>query len=276
MPLSGQPATDAADTGRDGRSGTLARGLAILDVLMKAPQPLGLAEIAAAAGLDQSTTLRLLRTLEEQEFVVRHDGAKRYWPSPKALSPLPLMHPLEQLRREGAPIIQALSNRLRVTTLLTLFVGYERMVLDIAQHPGSLTPYYGTWLRGPLHANAGGKALLMTLDPERRRALLGPEPFAAPTAKTITSWAALEAELALSADRGFVVTRDEQLEGVTSVAANITTWTGVTAGCVIVTATTKNSPDEWVADVGEELKRTASLILYQAPALEAVSHFCAR
>ena len=134
---------------RSERSGTLFRGLTVLETLTQALQPMSLAEIAAATGLDQSTTHRLLKVLDENQYVVRIGGSRRYCASPKLLHPLPLLHPLDELRREAAPLLKDLALRLRLTTVFVVFVGWERLVLDVAQVPGSLTPYYSTWLEGP-------------------------------------------------------------------------------------------------------------------------------
>lgn len=258
------------------RTGTLVRGLAILDVLLEASQPMGLAEVAAATGLDQSTAHRLLKTLEEAQMAVRNDTTRRYSPSPKFLHPLPLLHPLDQLRRECSPVIGEIAHTLRKTTVLVLFIGWERLVLDIAQVPGSLTPYYGTWLHGPLHATGGGKALLMSVDANRRRILLGDGKLEACTSQTITGLEALDADLTASAERGYVVSRGEHRVGVTNVAANIKNWSGGTVGCLIVTGHSKEFDDDTVVKVGTELKRAAELLLYQAPSLEAAGRFCGR
>jgi len=74
-------------------TGTLARGLQVMDLLLQARQPMTLAEIADAVALDHSTTLRLLRSLEELKQVIRLGQGKKYLCSPKALRPLPLLHP---------------------------------------------------------------------------------------------------------------------------------------------------------------------------------------
>ncbi|RYF46697.1 MAG: hypothetical protein EOO27_38855, partial [Comamonadaceae bacterium] len=83
-------------------SGTLLRGLAVMDVLLAARQPLSLIEVANRVQLDQSTTLRLLRALESVSQVIRIGDGKRYLASPKAMRPLSLRHPLEQFRRESS------------------------------------------------------------------------------------------------------------------------------------------------------------------------------
>jgi len=256
------------------RSGTLVRGLAVLEALTQALQPMSLAEIAAATGLDQSTTHRLLKVLDESKYVIRILGTRRYCASPKLLHPLPLLHPLDELRREAAPLLRDLALGLRLTTVFVVFVGWERLVLDVAQAPGSLTPYYSTWLEGPLHATGGGKSLLLGLDEAQRRTLLGPGPFAAATPQTLTEWPRLTADLARSAQRGYVVSRDEHRSGVTNVGAPITRWKGGPAGCLIASAHSADIDDDGIASVGAELKRVAELLVYQAPSLEAASRFC--
>lgn len=258
------------------RAGTLARGLALLELLAAAPQPMALAELAASAALDQSTVHRLLKALEEAGYVLRHEATRRWSPSPKLLHPLPLLHPLDQARREAAPELAELSRRLQMTLVLVLFVGHERLVLDVAQQPGSVTPYYGSWLKGPLWATAGGKALLLSLPADQRRALLGPEPWAAPTPHAITTWERLDADLQRSAERGYVVSRDEHLLGVANVAALLPRWTGGAAGCLIASARSARMDEQALAGVGEELARVAAMLVYQMPSLEAACRFCGR
>lgn len=147
-------------------------------------------------------------------------------------------------------------------------------MLDIAQVAGSLMPYYGTWLYGPLHATGGGKALLMSVDAELRRALLGPGELEACTPQTITDLAVLDEDLNVSAERGYVISRGEHRVGVTNVATNIKNWSGSVVGCLIVTGHARDFHDDTVAEVGAELKRAAELLLCQAPNLEAAGRFC--
>ncbi|MGV3655629.1 MAG: IclR family transcriptional regulator, partial [Noviherbaspirillum sp.] len=172
---------------KEGSTGALARGLAIVDTILNASQPLTLSEIAAQTHLDQSTTMRLLRTLEDNGQILRTQDGKRYTGSPKALMPMPLMHPLNQLRREASSLLLELSEKIRETVVLALFINHERIAIDIAQFPGSLAPYYSSWLKSDLHASGSGKALLLSLEESHWKALLGPGPYRAITPNTITS-----------------------------------------------------------------------------------------
>ncbi|AET92862.1 transcriptional regulator, IclR family [Burkholderia sp. YI23] len=275
------PAVDTADfppqddAQREGPVGTLARGLSILDVLVGAPHPLGLAEVAGAVGLEQSTTLRLLRALEESRYIVRSTESKKYSLSPKALRPLPLLHPLEQLRREIAAPLRELAWRIDKTVLLALYLGSERMVIDIAQGANTIHAYYDTWLTGPLHGTAAGKAYLMALDAPHRRALLGDEPFPRFTPSTLTDYAALEADMALSQTRGYVVAREESRIGIGALAANVKSWKGDAVGCVVATGHSRDFSDAAnVERIGDEVKHAADLLRMQAPSLVAAAQYC--
>jgi DNA-binding IclR family transcriptional regulator len=163
-----------------------------------------------------------------------------------------------------------------MTVVLVLFVGAERLVIEVAQQPGSLTPYYGAWLKGPLHATAGGKALLLSLESEQRQAMVGHGPYAPVTPNSIITWEALQQDLSLAAERGYTVSREEHRIGITNIATLLQRWNGASPGCLTVTARSQDMDDSAIAAVGEEIRRVASLLCYQAPSLEAASLYCGR
>lgn len=255
-------------------TGSLSRGLAVLHALASSAQPMGLAELAIATGLEQSTTLRLLRALEDIEYVLRLPDSKRYLPSPKALMPLPLMHPLEQLRAESWPVLQELTNEIGQTVVLMVYLGAARMVLNLIRGREGVAPYYGSWMRGPLHGTAIGKAVLLTYDAPSRRNMLGKEPFEQATSHTLTRLDELEAELKVSAERGYTVGSNEYHEGLTAVAANVATWDGSAIGCVAATGQTKAFEGPRMHEIGLAVKRASEHLLYRAPSIEAVARLC--
>lgn len=269
------PTTLKADSPADKKSaktGVLMRALTILETLMRFARPLSLGEIATATALDQSSVLRLLRVLESARYVLR-TPTKMYLPSPKALRPMPLLHPLEQLRRNALPTINNLAQALNKTVSLVIFWGGERMVLEVAQTGNSLTPYYDYWLQGPLHGTGGGKAYLLSLPPEQRRLILGSEPYPSFTANTATTWAALNAQLELAQSRGFVVAQEDYHMGITALAANIKTWDGTVLGCLTVTGWVADFSDEQIVQIGEETKRAADLLLFRLTSIREVQQF---
>lgn len=248
--------------------GTLQRGLLILDVLTQAGHPMTLASIAAEVKLDLSTSLRLLRTLEESGRVVRVGDGKQYLASPLALRPLPLKHPLEELRRQADPLIRALASKISETVVLVAYVGEQRLVVDVFLAADSLSPYYSTWLLGPYHASAPGKAFLLAQARDRRDTLLGSEPLPALTPHTITSVAMLRKQLREAEAKGYVTIQDEYYDGVSAIAANFHAWNGQAVGCLAVTGLTTDFTDARVKQIAAELLACTRLMPLQVPALQ--------
>jgi len=241
--------------------------------LLAARQPLSLNEIAHRVGLDQSTTLRLLRTLESASQVMRIPDGKRYLASPKAMRPLSLRHPLEQFRRECAQLLRQLSTKLSSTVVLVVFFGVQRLVLDVVQAPGSLSPYYEPWLSGPWHASGPGKSLLLALNDKERQALLGPEPYQAITPYTLQTWDAVSRNLQQAALAGVVTVRDEFYEGLTAIAANYADEEGYVLGCIAVTGHSSEMDDAAIARVAQELTSCTRLMPFQSPAMTELRGF---
>lgn len=270
--ISSTPPAASADTEAAAPAGTLLRGLAVMDVLLASSQPLSLVEIAAKVGLDQSTTLRLLRTLETARQVLRLTDGKRYLASPKALRPLSLFHPLEALRREAAPMLRDLANKLSKTVVLVVYLELERVVLDVIQSPGSLSPYYDAWLKGPLHASGPGKALLLSMDEKSRKAALGAEPYAAFTDATLRSWDAMQRNLQEAAQLGVISVCDEHYDGLTALAANFFGDTGNALGCIVVTGHSSELDAEMRPLVAKELASYSRLMPFQAGSLRQLEN----
>ena len=237
---------------------------------------MSLAELSVATELDQSTALRLLRTLEGAGRVIKVGEGKRYLPSPTSLRPLPLLHPLEEVRREADPLVRSLATKVGKTVVFVGYLGIERVVIDVFQAAGSLSPYYSSWLKGPMHASGPGKALLLASTPQERQALLPPAPYPASTPSTITDPAALAADLLQAEARGYVVVRDEFYDGLSAVAANFHTWDKRAVGCLSVTGHTADFDDESIAVIGAELLACTRLIPLQVPSLKLLEQLAGR
>lgn len=277
---SGKTASSSAVVSNDeslqARTGTLQRGLALLDILTATGHPMSLAELSAATELDQSTALRLLRTLEAAGRVIKVGDGKRYLPSPTSLRPLPLLHPLEEVRREADPLVRSLAAKVGKTVVFVGYLGNERVVIDVFQTAGSLSPYYSSWLKGPLHASGPGKALLLANSLQDRQAMLPAAPYPVSTPKTITESADLMADLAKAEARGYVVVRDEFYDGLSAVAANFHTWDKRAVGCLSVTGHTADFDDAAVASIGAELLACTKLIPLQVPSLKLLEQLAGR
>lgn len=256
-------------------SGTLQRGLAILELLNEATRPLAAREIADAIRVNDSTVHRLLQTLRELGYVCR-DGAKRYHSSPKSFLPLTIYHPLNLLRREAFEPLRALREQFGLSASFIVFVGSERLVLDVSGVTGMLTPYYDTYLKSPIHASASGKLLLQSLSPKARDELLGAGPYRSYTPKTITDPEALSRELDETARRGYSVNLDEHFVGISAMGALILCGPGQAGGCLLLAGASDRFNEARIEEVGRALQEKAHLFSFGSPPLRAVKNMFSR
>lgn len=253
--------------------GALSRGLAIMDVLVDAARPLSLHEVAEEVGLTDSTVYRLLQALCEAGRVLRDSSGKRYHASSKALNPLTMYHPLHVLRRDATEPLRQLRARTDLTSSMVVFVGTERLVLDVSGVSGTLTPYYGTCLTNPLHVAVSGKLMLINMDASKRQMLLGDGPYKALTPNTITDPDELEGELEKVSERGFATNLDENFVGLSAIGAAVTCETGQAIGCVMLAGSSREFSPEKIEEWGRALKDHASLISFSPGARAARNLF---
>lgn len=253
------------------QSGTLERGLKILEVIVGASAPLSLSRTAEEAGIDPSTAQRLLRVLWRLGYVIRDPGSRKCYPGPAGIGtpqPVPpappaaprlLRRDVHLARRERVddrpgdvhpPRAHGAGNHLRL----------ER-----------LSPYYETHLKRPIHSSAAGRILLATTPRSEWPQLLGAEPYPAYTDATLPSASDLERELRAQAVRGFSSTRDESVAGLSAVAAPIKDHTGRTICCLASFGHSTGLLSQAHRDlVGAMVKRTADLVSYTSTSLKAL------
>jgi DNA-binding IclR family transcriptional regulator len=196
------------------------KALAILRAAAVEPAGASAAGLARAAGLPNSTALRLIHTLEHEGFLTRRGDGR-----------FAIGHGVLGLAREaepgmlldaGAPAaLEALARATRETVTLSLVRGHDALdvVLQIdAPHMVKADSWVGR--RYPLHASSSGKVLLASLPPARRERLLRGtlERF---TEATITDPALLERELERVRARGYAEIVDELEPGLASTSVPI-------------------------------------------------------
>ena len=262
-------ATMRTDDGLRQETGALQRGLALLELMVQAGRPLTLTELAKSTGLHTSTIHRLLQTLMQSEHVFR-DAGRRYYAGPKAYLPLSLYHPFNLLRRDAYDTMRDLRDRYSVTCALNLFVGTQRLVLEMATANDSLSPYYQTHLTSPLHAAASGKVLLLGLPAESRDELLGSPPYERYTPHTIVERETLVRELQHVAELGYASTRDENFDGISAVSAPIVPAGERTVGALTLAGPSRYFADGTIEAMGRDTVRAAKLLAFGSPGVKAV------
>ncbi|HEY0521336.1 MAG TPA: helix-turn-helix domain-containing protein [Ilumatobacteraceae bacterium] len=180
-------------------SQTLDRGLACLEFIAGAEQPVTVDAVAAALGLHRSIVYRLLRTLEGRRLIERDgDGDGRYLPGPylAVLS----RSVRRSLRAAAASVLVNLAEELQMTAFLVVADADEAVTIDSVE-PTSLDAHvaYRPGTRHPIDRGAPGIALLAGRPPVPDE----------------------RAEIAAARRRGWAQSRAEVIPGMASIAAPI-------------------------------------------------------
>lgn len=199
----------------------LHRGLRVLEAFAgeRRPRALSLVEIAEAVELDKSTAFRFVHTLHELGYLRRDDDTKRYAPGLKllelgfaALESVDLLqlaepHLADLARETGEAVNMAVRDGDEIVYVAHIS---SMQVVNVNMRVGA---------RLPLYCSSMGKVHLLDLTLDELRALLGPGPYEARTARTLTTPDALWADLELGRWKGYAVSDEELVVGARSLAA---------------------------------------------------------
>jgi IclR family transcriptional regulator, acetate operon repressor len=225
-------------------------------------EPVSFTHLTAASGLAKSTTSRLLMALE-RNGLVRRDGSGRFSPGEVFLSYAWRGGAESDLVSVAHPVLAQLGEQ----TGETVNLGVPRdagLVEQIAQVDSRYLIGGTNWvgLTVPLHCAALGKVLLAFGAAELPRGRLEQR-----TSRTITSRAALAAELAAVRERGYAVTVEELEPGLVAVAAPVFVGGTVAAG-VAVAALSVSGPASRLAS--GQLTAAAAACMAAARTLSAL------
>src|SRR4051812_4802128 len=188
------------------------------DLLKALDAPATVFELADRCGLNRSTAWRILATLEDEGLVERDPASGRYAVG-YALVALAAGAGHEPLVRRAHPHLRALAEACAETASLAVPGALQLVYVDQVQAPHVMA---ANWLGRPtpLHATSTGKAFLAWLAADEVGAAL-PARLPRFTDTTITTRAALRAELAGVRARGYAASRGELEPALWGVSAPV-------------------------------------------------------
>jgi DNA-binding IclR family transcriptional regulator len=206
---------------RDNTVQSLRNGLSVLTVLADADQGLGITDLSRQLKLAKGSISRLVATLVEQGFVVRHPLTAKYRLSTKLWElGIKAVAGLD-LRDVARPVLERLHEATQETVHITILTEEGQMVfLDKIDSTKAIRPNVQLGAPHPSYCTANGKAILAFLPEARRDRLLGGE-LHQYTSTTIASAEELLPHFLSIRRRGFAVNNGEYREDVSGVAAPI-------------------------------------------------------
>lgn len=267
-------------TQREAYPGTQAvqRAVALLKAFDETHPELGLTALARAVGLNKATTYRLLTALESEGLVVksatgeplRHaqGGVYRLGPEAIALGMRALRS--SDLRAVARPQLERLANETGETATLEVLAESDVLILDevFGAHLVGATHWIGT--RWHAYATSTGKAMLAFLPPAERQHIV-PARLTALTKQTLTTRAALDAELARIREQGYAIANRELEADYIAIGAPIFNHEGRVIAAVSVGGPHTRLTRECVARFIPLVKQTAAQISRNLGYVESAS-----
>ena len=205
---------------------TLQRGLAVLDYVAEASEPVRAADVAERFALDKANASRLLSTLQVSGWVRRRDDRRYVLRSKLKADGGKSLENLLALRERTHSLLESVAEISGECAHMAVCVGEKVWYVDKVASPQVLRVDHPVGALAPLHCTALGKVFLAF----GQRPLPGEmEQY---TNRTLTNAAAVEANLREARHNGFASDDEEFSPGVRCVAAPIRRTGGSTVAAV--------------------------------------------
>lgn len=216
MPVSGAPSPNQADAQDKGGIQVLSRAAAILRILQRHPEGLSLGEIGKLVGLPRSTVQRIVDALDQENLLIASSPTMgvRLGPALISLAAATRFDVADMARGT----LEALAKETGETVDLSVMDQNKAVFIDQIAGSHRLVAVSSVGASFPLHSAANGKAMLALMSPAELAKQKKRADLAKHTHNTLTSWQALEDELATIRSAGIAFDREENSEGICAVA----------------------------------------------------------
>jgi DNA-binding IclR family transcriptional regulator len=194
------------------------RVLDVFELFARERQPLTLAELARALNTPLSSCFNLVRALEARGFLYGVGNRRQVYPTRKMFELARSIVGAEPWIAQLEPKLAALRDATRETIILGRRQADRAVYVLVLEGPQNIRYSANAGDLKPLHASAVGKALLSAIDPKERGAIVDRLALEPRTEATIVDRLHFGEDLALSAERGYAVTRGENVADVMAVA----------------------------------------------------------
>ena len=249
------------ESGRRDTVQSLERAFDILERLAAAGE-LGVTELAARTGLVPSTAHRLLATLVKRGYVAQSPESGRYLLGYKVIEVASgLEHRLSRLRAAARPHLEEIRRATGETTNLVVLDGDHVVYVDQVEGTRSVRMFTVVGTAAPAHTTAAGKAIMAYGPPDAVATRYGGRAsLERLTSRTLTTPAALRADLARIRRRGYAIDDEEHEEGVGCVAVPLFDHTARPCAAISVSGPSARTVQVDTDDLGALLNRHGAQI----------------
>lgn len=235
---------------------SLLKALHILNLFAREQTELRLRDICTMLQLPASTAHRMLRTLEDMDFIVQNPSNGKYRLGASAFILGTNVRDINEIADTSLPYIARLSTKYNATTHVAIEQNGHVLCIEKIESPLNTvnTPPRGA--RHQLHLTSLGKCILAFSPPRQQQALIQNIDFSASTASSIISREVLLLELKQIKKQGYAMDRQESSGGLYCFGAPVFGKTNEIAGAISVSLNSNHLPKQAV-DIINDVKRSA-------------------
>lgn len=255
-------------------AGTVEKALKVLELLSTYDNPVRLAELSRALGMNKSTTYRMLETMGQYGFVQQDEPNGRYMITTKLWEIGVRAFQRLDIRAMGRPYLEEIVRAVQETAVLAIIDSEEVVIIEKCESSRPVQAFSQLGSRSPVHCSSLGKAFLM-IDAKRKLKGLA-SPLVTFTKNTVVTLPALEAEIDLAVRNGVAVAFDEFHEGISGAAAPVLGVDGAVHAVIGVTLPTMRATGKDFDQVKEAIRiqaeKFSTALGYHAAIAKAVNH----
>jgi DNA-binding IclR family transcriptional regulator len=199
----------------------LERALDILECFSFQNRELSLTDVVNRTGLNKTTVKRLIANLTARGYLQRDPQSKMYQLGIRLFEMGGIVFSSFSLRQAAAHPMTQLQNKSGATVLLGVCMEEQLVYIDKRESGGMIRISSDIGWRRPLHYGMLGMILLASLEAKDVRRILRQTPLQAHTPFSITDQDAFSLRLEKIRSQGYILEKEEALEGVFGIAAPI-------------------------------------------------------
>ena len=223
--------------------------------LLLANGSMGLMELSNQAGLNKTTTHRLLSSLIAMKYVEQDEETGKYEPTLKILSMCSNLTKNMDVITIAHPVLKRLGYSCQETVHLVQREGTEVVYIDkVEPDVNSVRMVSKVGLRLPMFSTAVGKAMLAYMEPNEVGEIWKKSHVRRFTEHTIIDFDGLLGELEKVRERGYALDNEENELGVRCMAASVFDYRGKPKYAFSISAPVSRMTDEKIEGLVGQVK----------------------
>lgn len=239
----------------------VSRAAAILRLLGKSSEPVGVQAIARALDIIPSTCLHILRTLVAEDLVGFDTVTKRYSLNAGVLLLARQWLSQNRFAETAQATLDRIAHEFSVTAIGVHVAGLEHMiVVAMARSETMIQLHAQIGSRFPATISATGRCIAAFGEHDREELQRRFRSLRWDNAPTLADW---ERQVAETRSKGYAIDQGNYMAGVTIVAAPVFGVNGALTHCLVVVGISGQLQDATIARIGRELREGAAQVSRQ-------------